>query len=55
MNKVNSFNGFDKLNEVWLGGVYPSDFYYDFEPEIRDAFVEITEITDEDLNAVQQI
>lgn len=41
MNKVNSFTGFDKLNEVWLGGVYPSDFYYDFDPEARDAFVGI--------------
>jgi hypothetical protein len=29
MTKVNSYNGFDPLTEVWLVGVYPVDFYYD--------------------------
>lgn len=55
LNQVNSFAGFGKLNEVWLGAVYPTDFYYDFDPEIRDAFVEITEITNQDLNRIQNI
>ena len=55
MHKVNSFSGFNKLNEVWLGATYPVDFYYDFDTEIRDAFVEITEITNQDLDAIQRI
>jgi len=55
MSKVNSFNGFDPLTEVWLGGVYPTEFYYDFDPAVRDAFIRITEITNEDLNKIQQI
>lgn len=55
MSKVNSFAGFGRLNEVWLGATYPVDFYYDFDTEIRDAFVEITEITNEDLDAIQRI
>ena len=53
MNKINSFTGFGKLNEVWLGAVYPSDFYYDFSPEVRDAFVSITEMTNQDLNDIE--
>jgi hypothetical protein len=55
MSIVNSFAGFGKLNEVWLGGIYPVDFYYDFESEIRDAFDEITEITNQDLDKIQKI
>lgn len=55
MSKINSFNGFDPLNEVWLGGVYPTEFYYDFDPAVRDAFTRITEMTIEDLNKIQQI
>ena len=55
MTNVNSFSGFDKLTEVWLGGTYPVDFYYDFDTEIRDAFIEITEITNQDLDNIQKI
>ena len=55
MPRINSFNGFNKLTEVWLGGTYPVDFYYDFGSEVRDAFIEITEITTQDLNQIQQI
>jgi hypothetical protein len=55
VSNVNAFNGFDPLIEVWLGGVYPTDFYYDFESEVRDAFEQITEMTTEDLNNIQKI
>lgn len=55
MTTVNAHNGFDKLTEVWLGDTYPVDFYYDFDTEIRDAFIEITEITKQDLNKIQDI
>lgn len=54
-NRVNSFTGFDKLNEAWLGDSYPVDFYYDFSSEVRDAFVQITEMTFEDLNKIQKV
>jgi hypothetical protein len=54
MNKINSFTGFGKLNEVWLGATFPVDFYYDFAPEVRDAFVAITEMTNQDLDEIAQ-
>lgn len=55
MTKINSFSGFDKLNEVWLGATYPTDFYYDFDPEIRSAFEVITTMTNEDLDKIEKV
>jgi hypothetical protein len=55
MSKINAFNGFDPLVEVWLGGVYPTEFYQDFDSEVRDAFEQITKMTIEDLNKIQQV
>jgi hypothetical protein len=55
MPNVNAFNGFDPLNEVWLGGVYPVDFYYDFESEVRDALTQITEMTMYDLAQISKL
>lgn len=52
---VNAFNGFDPLTEVWLGGVYSTDFYYDFGSEVRDALTTITNMTVEDLARISQI
>jgi len=55
MSKVNAFNGFDTLTEVWLGDVYPTEFYQDFDSEVRDAFEQITVMTIEDLNKIQTV
>jgi hypothetical protein len=55
MSKINAFNGFDPLAEVWLGGVYPTEFYQDFDSEVRDAFEQITEMTTEDLGKIQKV
>ena len=55
MTKVNAYNGFDPLTEVWLGGVYPVDFYYDFAPEVRDALTQITEMTMQDLDKISKL
>lgn len=54
MNQILSYNSWDPLEEIWLGDVWPEHFYDDLDPEIRDAFYKITEITKEDLNAIQK-
>ena len=55
VTKVNAYNGFDPLTEVWLGAVYPVDFYYDFESEVRDALTKITEMTMQDLAKISKL
>jgi hypothetical protein len=55
MKKPSVHNNWDPLEEIWLGDVWPSHFYDDFEdPIIRDAFYQITEWTKEDLNIIQK-
>lgn len=50
---VNSYTNWGKLEEVWLGDVYPTSWYDHLSPEVRDCFYEITEKTKEDLSIIQ--
>lgn len=50
---INSHNGWDPLQEVWLGDVYPSSWYDHLEPAVRDVFHELTELTQQDLSTIQ--
>lgn len=50
---INSHNSWSQLEEVWLGDVYPAHWYEHLAPEIRDVFQQLTEITQQDLNAIQ--
>lgn len=50
---INSHNGWSPLEEVWLGDVYPPEWYDHLPPDIRDVFYRITEITREDLATIQ--
>ena len=52
---VNSYTGFDRLQEVWLGDCYPAAFYQDAQLDVRDAFEKITEITKQDLLQIEKI
>ena len=54
MKTPNVHNNWDRLKEVWLGDVWPAHFYDDLEPEIRDAWYQITEWTKEDLSKIQK-
>lgn len=54
MNEILVHNNWDPLEEIWLGDVWPTHFYDDLEPEVRDTFYQITEWTKEDLNNVQK-
>jgi hypothetical protein len=53
MSLVNSNCGFTKLEEVWLGDVYPASFYDHLPSAVRDAFYTITEWTKEDLAPIE--
>lgn len=54
MNNISVHNNWDPLEEIWLGDVWPTHFYDDLEPEVRDRFYELTEMTKEDLNIIQK-
>ena len=51
---INSHNSWSPLEECWLGDVYPVEWYEHLDPEVRDVFQQLTEITRQDLNAIQQ-
>ena len=51
---INSHNSWSQLEEAWLGDVYPTSWYDHLAPDIRDVFVELTEITQQDLNQIQR-
>ena len=47
-------NNWDRLEEIWLGDVWPAHFYDNLEPRIRDSFYKITEWTKEDLAGIEK-
>jgi len=51
---VHSNDGFTQLEEVWLGDVYPHEFYDHLDPDVRDVFYRITDLTREDLDEIQR-
>jgi hypothetical protein len=51
---INSHNGWSPLEEVWLGDVFPSHWYNHLSPDVRDVFHRLTEMTQQDLNVIQQ-
>ena len=54
MSLVNSNCGFTKLEEVWLGDVYPVSFYDHLPSAVQDAFNIITEWTKADLAPIER-
>lgn len=50
---VNSHNSWSKLEEVWLGDIYPDSWYSHLPDEIEDTFCRINEITRQDLKIIQ--
>lgn len=51
---IHSHDSWSPLQETWLGDVYPISWYEHLEPAVRDVFQELTEITQQDLNKIQQ-
>jgi glycine amidinotransferase len=52
---INSHNSWSRLEEVWLGDVYPAHWYDHLDSQVRDIFYKLTEITQEDLNSIQKL
>ena len=52
--QINSHNSWSSLEEVWLGDVYPIEWYEHLDPKVRDVFQRLTEITQQDLAIIQQ-
>lgn len=53
--RINSHDSWSDLREVWLGDVYPSCWYEHLEPQARDIFQKLTEITQDDLTEIEKI
>lgn len=51
---IHSNDSWTTLREVWLGDVYPADFYDHLDPQVRDVFYQITEWTKEDLAILER-
>lgn len=45
MKIVESYTGFQPLEEVWIGGTYPENFYRHLPNEVEDTFCILTEKT----------
>jgi hypothetical protein len=54
MSVINSYTNWSPLEEVWLGDVYPADWYDHLPSEVRNCFYEITERTKQDLDIIQK-
>lgn len=54
MSIINSFDSWTRLREVWLGDVYPTEWYEHLPSDIRDTFQTITEWTKEDLAKIER-
>jgi|TARA_B100001971_G_C18249116_1_gene576720 hypothetical protein len=46
MKIIESFTGFQPLEEVWIGGTYPAKFYQHLPNKVEDTFCKITEQTE---------
>lgn len=51
---INSHNSWSQLEECWLGDVYPESWYEHLDSQVRDVFQQLTEITQQDLTAIQK-
>lgn len=50
---INSYDSWSQLQEVWLGDVYPAEWYDHLPVAVRDVFYQITEITKQDLLTIE--
>jgi hypothetical protein len=53
MSLVNSNCGFEPLQEVWLGDVYPASYYDHLPSAVKDAFYTITDMAKTDLAKIE--
>ena len=51
---ISSHTGFQPLKEVWVGDVYPAEFYSYLPNQLEDSLARLTETTKADLNQVEK-
>lgn len=51
---ISSHTGFQPLKEVWLGDVYPDNYYSHLSNKLQDSLCQLTETTREDLSRVEK-
>jgi hypothetical protein len=51
---ISSHTGFQPLTTVWLGDTYPERFYDHLDSESQDALMNLTELTQHDLNQIEK-
>lgn len=49
---IHSNDSWTRLEEVWLGDVYPHEFYDHLAPDVRDVFYRLTDLTRQDLDII---
>jgi len=54
MKIIESFTGFQPLQEAWIGGVYPTSFYKHLPNEVKDTFCRITELTQKSFDSLKK-
>jgi len=52
---ISSHSQWQPLQEVWIGGTYPSNFYRHLGAKSHDLFSQITEITKKDFDGLAQV
>lgn len=50
---INSHDSWSPLQEVWLGDIYPEQWYEHLDAPVRDVFQKLTEISKQDLAAIE--
>lgn len=50
---ISSHTGFSPLKEVWVGDVYPSQFYSHLSTQLQDSLAQLTETTKQDLTQIE--
>ena len=52
-SKISSHSQWQSLKEVWIGGVYPDNFFDHYPTKIQDIFCRINELTREDFKVLR--
>ena len=55
MKIIESFTGFQPLEEAWIGGTYPTSFYKHLPNEIEDTFCRISEQTQTGFDKLEKV
>ena len=55
MKIIESFTGFQPLQEVWIGGTYPNEYYNHLPNKVQDTFGKITEQTEIGFNKLEKV